>query len=309
MKTTKHSPRLTRRTFLKATASAAALMALGSWPGCEEAPAIVLRVGLLTDTHYADREPAGVRYYRESIAKVEEAVALFNQEGVPLAVHIGDFKDEDPEPEERKTLQYVKQLEHTFAAFQGSRYHVLGNHDLDSISKEQFLARVENTGIEPTKSYYSFDRDGFHFVVLDANFRQDGVAYEKGNFEWTDTFIPPAQLLWLREDLEATDAPTIVFVHQLLDPEQTEAHRVKNAAEVRQVLEASGKVLAVFQGHQHEGGYHLVNDIHYYTLIAMVDGSGAENNSYAILDVYSNGDLVVNGYRRAEDRAMTAPAG
>ena len=38
-----------------------------------------------------------------------------------------------------------------------------------------------------------FDRGGFHFVVLDACFRSDGVPYGRKNFKWTDTKIPPAE--------------------------------------------------------------------------------------------------------------------
>lgn len=295
---------LTRRTFLKTTAATATLMALGSWPSCHNEPEIALRAGLLTDTHFARRPSNNTRYYEESLAKLREAVELMNREKVDLAVHIGDFKDEDPEPVESRTLGYVSELEQAFSAFGGPRYHVLGNHDMDSISKEQFLVRVENTGIESGRSYYSFDQKGFHFIILDANFRQDGAPYDKGNFDWKDTNIPEDQLDWLRTDLAATQLPAIIFVHQLLDPEQTIEHRIRNGAAVRAVLEDAGRVLAVFQGHQHQGGYHLVNGIHYYTLPAMVEGSGPENSSYAILDIHSNGDLVLNGYRRATDREM-----
>ena len=295
---------ISRRQFLKASSSAALLLTTGAYWACNDPNKPILRIGLVTDTHYADREPAGVRYYRESIPKLQECVNLMNQEKVDLMVHIGDFKDEDPEPQEASTLQYVSDLEAVYAQFKGPRYHVLGNHDLDSINKDQFLERVENTGIDPTSSYYSFDQNGIHIIILDATFRQDGTAYDKGNFEWTDTFIPHEQLNWLQEDLAETNKLTLVFVHQLLDPEQTIEHQVKNAAKVRKILENSGRVLAVFQGHQHEGGYHLINNIHYYTLQAVVDHSGTENNSYAILEVKPTGDLVVNGYRRAEGREM-----
>jgi hypothetical protein len=88
-----------------------------------------------------------------------------------------------------------------------------------------------------------------------------------------------------------------VFAHQRLDA-AGDAY-VKNSAEVRAVLEASGKVLAVFQGHEHPGGHRLVNGIHYYTLKALVEGSGAENNSYAVLEVHPDFNLTITGYRRA----------
>lgn len=295
---------LSRQKFLKAGCSAALLLATGVSSACKKTNRTALRVGLVSDTHYADRSPAGIRYYRESMTKFQECVTRMNEEQVDLMVHVGDFKDEDPEPTEARTLSFVRDLESAYAQFKGPRYHVLGNHDIDSISKKQFLDQVENTGIDSSASYYSFDKQGYHFIVLDATFRQDGVSYDKGNFVWTDTFIPQDQLDWLKKDLNATEKPTIVFVHQLLDSEQTVEHIVKNAAAVRLILEESNKVLAVFQGHQHDGGYHEINGIHYYTLKAVVDNSGPENNSYAILEIQANGDLMVKGYRRESDTEM-----
>jgi alkaline phosphatase len=70
----------------------------------------------------------------------------------------------------------------------------------------------------------------------------------------------------------------IVFVHQQLDCEGDLC--VNNAGEVRQVLKRSRKKLAVFQGHNHSGHYSRLNGIHYYTLKAMVEGSGSHNNAY-----------------------------
>lgn len=289
---------------MKATAKSALLLAGGAGlAGCR-ASRPILRAGLVSDTHYADREPAGTRYYGESLVKLRECVDRMNGERVDLMMHLGDFKDEDPEPDEARTLRYVRDLEAVYAKFKGPRYHLLGNHDVDSIGKEQFLRDVENTGIDPEATFYAFDRGGVRFVVLDANFRQDGTPYHKGNFDWKDTAIPDDQLRWLKADLSQTDKPALVFVHQLLDPGQTEEHRVKNASAVREVLEASGNVLAVFQGHQHSGGYNRVNGIHYYTIKAVVEESGPENNSYAILEVRENGDLLVKGYRRATDQEM-----
>lgn len=296
--------KLSRKTFLKACGGTAMAGVMGALAGCKRSKGPVLRIGLVSDTHYADRPPAGIRFYQESISKFQECVDKMNEERVDFMVHIGDFKDEDPEPIESRTLEYVHDLEAVYAQFKGPRYHVLGNHDIDSISKEQFQSAIENTGIDPQATYYSFDKEGYHFVVLDATFRQDGVAYDKGNFDWKDTFIPNGELSWLAADLEATDKPTLVFVHQLLDSEQTIAHRIKNAPAVRKVLEESKKVLAVFHGHQHDGGYHEINGIHYYTMKAVVDNSGPENNSYAILEVNRSGDLMVKGYRRVEDLAL-----
>ena len=219
---------------------------------------------------------------------------------------IGEIKDKSQEVVYEialaSHLAFLKTIEAEFAEFKGPRYHVIGNHDIDSISKEQFLANVENTGIAKDKSYYSFDSKWVHFVVLDANYLADGRDCAPGNCKWTDTHVPKKELEWLRRDLEATKLPVVVLAHQRLDGRGS--HFTKNSDEVRKLLEKSGRVLVVFQGHDHRGGHSLIGGIHYYTLKAAVEGSGEENNSYGIVEVRRNGDIVVEGFRKAVDLAM-----
>ena len=264
-----------------------------------------LRFGLVTDCHYADADTAGTRFYRHSLDKLGECVEAMNEQQVDFLVELGDFKDQQNPPVEQKTLSYLRAVESVFCKFDGPAYHVLGNHDADSLSKAQFLTNIKNTGIDPGRSYYSFDFNGVHFVALDANYKSDGSDYDHGNFDWTDANVPPAELQWLRRDLAASSGPVIVLVHQLLDG--AGSHYVKNAAEVRQIIEQSGRILAVFQGHLHDGDYSLINGIHYYTLKAVVEGPGPENNSYAIVEVRPDKSITITGYRKAVDNQL-APA-
>jgi predicted phosphodiesterase len=265
----------------------------------------LIRFGMLSDVHYADREPAGNRFYRQSLGKVRECIDLMNQEKVDFVIELGDFKDQDQVPNEANTLKYLTTIESVFHQFKGATYHVLGNHDMDGISKEQFLSRVVNTGIPAMKSYYSFNQNSFHFVVLDGNFTKEGKEYDHGNFNWEDSMISADQLNWLKDDLNKNKLPVIVFIHQMLDDSKNVKQAVQNAAEVRQILEQSGKVLCVFQGHVHEERYNRINGIHYYSVNAVVDGDGPENNSFMIVDVYNDGSLMVKGFRRATDRDFT----
>jgi hypothetical protein len=225
-----------------------------------------------------------------------------NDKKVDFLVELGDFKDQGKPAAEEETLKYLTAIEGVYRQFRGPRYHVLGNHDVDSISKQQFVGRVENTGIASGATFYSFDLKGFHLVVLDANHKADGSDYDHGNFNWTDTNIPPNQLAWLKQDLAASSKPVIAFVHQQLDVSGSTG--VRNAAEVRRVLEKSKRAIAVFQGHHHAGHYSLIEGIHYYTLKAMVDGTGEKNNSYAIVDVHAANRIVVTGYRRAVSKTL-----
>lgn len=295
---------ISRRKFLGIAGTTAAGLMLSPDLFAKSGEKSMVRFGMLSDIHYAEREPQWNRLYRQSLAKVKEAIDRMNQEKLDFVIELGDFKDQDEVPNETNTLEYLTNIESVFHKFKGPTYHVLGNHDTDGISKQQFLERVENTGIPNTESYYSFNRKGIHFVVLDGDFTKEGKAYDHGNFSWDDSFIPESQINWLKDDLKENTLPVIVFVHQMLSPTRDVKLEVQNAAEVRQVLEQSGKVLCVFQGHVHEESYNLINGIHYYSVNAVVDGDGPENNAYMIVDVYKNGSLKIDGFRRATDREM-----
>jgi len=261
-----------------------------------------LSFGIVTDAHYADTDPKGSRNYGESLAKMTEFVKLMNDKKVDFIIELGDFKDQGNPNTEESTLMYLDAIEKVYGQFYGPRYHVLGNHDVDSISKEQFLARVENTGFAKGSTHYSFDVKGIHFVVLDANYNADGSDYDHGKFNWTDANVPLKQLNWLKKDLASSTKPVITFVHQQLDV--TGSTGVKNGPQVRQVLQDSKRALAVFQGHHHDGHYSFIEGVHYYTLKGMVEGGGVKNNSYAIVEVYDENSIVVTGYRKALSKEM-----
>lgn len=252
----------------------------------------VLKVGLVTDLHYADKPAAGSRHYRETPDKLAEAAQHLAKDSPNFVVELGDFIDAADDV--KTELGYLKRINRDFSAICEHRHYVLGNHCVYTLTKREFLDSVEQK-----KSWYSFDSGGFHFVVLDSCFRSDGQPYGRKNFEWTDPNIPAAEVEWLRDDLKETAKKTIVFAHQRLDV--SSHYGVRNAAEVRKVLEESGKVLAAFQGHSHRNDYRHINEIHYCTLVAMVEGSGQESNAYSVLRLTDDGTITVSGFRRQAD--------
>jgi len=278
---------LGRRAWLKGTTLL--LLTQGARLVNAEDSKICLRVGLVTDMHYADKPAAGTRFYRETLAKLSEAGERFREVPIDCLVELGDFIDAADTVETE--LAYLETIQKSFRELCADRHYVLGNHCVDTLTKEEFLKTV---GQE--QSYYSFDRNGIHFVVLDACFRSDGVPYSRKNFQWTDPNITTTEVAWLKEDLLNTDKPTIVLAHQRLD--KSGSHEVKNSGEVRKVLEDSKKVSLVLQGHSHKNDLQEINGIHYCTLVAMVEGSGGENNGYSILEIFSDGTLRLEGFRQ-----------
>lgn len=269
---------------------------------CQLVKSQSLRFGWVTDIHHSQAAIKWNRYYFESLNKFTEAIDLFNHAGVDFVIETGDLKDQCEAPSHRETLMYLIEAEYLFAQYNGPRYHVFGNHDLDDLSKSEFQSVTSNFGIPRDQSYYWFETCGYRFVVLDACFMANGADYNANNFAWNDTSIPPKELTWLSQTLKSSTLPVLVFVHQPLDG--AAKRFVSNSAQVRKVLERSHKVIAVFQGHIHKGGYRNINGIHYITLQSLVDGHGAHNSSYALVDL-SPTQLTLYGFRRAQSLQLT----
>lgn len=248
-----------------------------------------VRVGLVTDLHHADKPTKGTRHYRDTRTKLTEAARRFVTDKPDFIVELGDFIDAAESVETEQG--YLQQVSQVFNTIPGPKHYVLGNHCVDTLTKEEFLS-----GVGKKESFYSFDQGGFHFIVLDSCFRSDGKPYGRKNSTWTDANIPDHELDWLTADLKAVNKPVIVFAHQRLD--EAGQHAVKNAATVRQALESSGKVLAVFQGHSHKNDHQEIYGIHYATLVAMVEGAAPDNNGFSTLDVLNDGTIRLTGFRK-----------
>ncbi|MFG0242814.1 MAG: metallophosphoesterase family protein [Phycisphaerales bacterium JB054] len=262
-----------------------------------------IRLATLTDIHYADADPRGNRYYRDSIPKVAKAIKAINESAAasPLAFTalLGDLIDSRDTPIEEGGLEqeigYLKTIETHLATLHTDRHYAFGNHCVHTLTKDEF---AEHSGAQA--SFYSFDRPftrgtgSLHVVVLDACFTSDGTPYARRNFHWTDANIPAHELAWLKADLDATNSPTLVLTHQRLDGEGNTT--IRNAPAVREVLQRSGKVLGVLQGHHHENSLSVLEGIPYLVMRAVVEGPGVENHAFGLVEVHADHSLLVRGF-------------
>lgn len=284
-----------RRQFLQKAGAGATAISLCVLPSTAAEKEEALTFGLVTDVHYADADTKGSRHYRDSLQKLAAAVEEFRRQKVAFVVELGDLINAGPSKEAE--FEYLRTAREVLKPLDVPKHFVLGNHCVDTLTKAEFL---KGCGRDAEPTYYSFDMDGYHFVVLDADFLEDGTPYAAGNFQWTDTWIPKGEQEWLEDDLaKSKGRPTIIFVHQNLHDEKN-VHGVKNAPEVRSILEASGDVIAVFQGHMHSGGLVNVGGIPYCTLRAMVEGPGAENNAFAAVRLQGR-TVEFNGFGEQRD--------
>lgn len=243
---------------------------------------VLLRFGYVADVHYSDRadrtkpERGTVRAYRDSLGKLRNAVQRFNVQGVDFAVELGDFKDVDAAATREGTLRCLQEAEAVFSEFNGPRYHVVGNHDCDLITLSDFLENTENAPGAQGRNYYSFTAGGVKCIVLDACYNDaSGSHYSPGRSNWKIAVVADDELAWLEQELSSGTEPVLVFLHQLLnywDAGTAFKRRfvVRNARQVVSLLEASGRVLAVFSGHYHRGFFSERNGIPYVVARAMV---------------------------------------
>lgn len=198
-------------------------------------------------------------FHAQDVPDGEERIASFiraaKEENVDFIIELGDFCRLDSAGQ-----VYLK----LWDSFEGDKYHVIGNHDMDSYTPEEYVAGMKMPG-----RYYSFDKGDFHFIVLDGNNLYDGkeyTHYAKANYYVNPkmrAFIDPEQMAWLKQDLAATDKKCVLFSHQSIE------QFLNNGAAVRQILEEENrragfkKVVLAFGGHNHSNYTKEINGITY----------------------------------------------
>ncbi len=266
---------------------------------------LISRFGFVTDVHYCVApvrtipHEDSVRVYRDSLAKLRQATDLFNVSDLDFAIELGDFKDCNDDGDRDGTLQYLKTVEAEFARFNGPRYHVAGNHDFDKISHADFVSNIVNHGEANGKLYYSFIAGGVKYIVLDACYNNaQGEHYSMGKLNWQVAIVPDMELEWLKKELASGKEPVIVFTHQLLNYWNVnpipDPFIIRNAKTIVEMLEASGRVLAVISGHYHKGFYSECNGIHYVVNQGMVE-QPLPHNVLGIVSVDKNHNVYVEG--------------
>lgn len=134
-------------------------------------------------------------------------------------------------------------------------YSVMGNHDNDNTAMNDFDAAAEwRRNLGP--NYYSFNKGGVHFVVLDNIEIVDGSPQLSDDGECVyKNRLTPGQLEWLRQDLALVadkNLPLVVAMHAPLYyfPGGAKTYYLENAQELIDALDGFRDV-RVLSGHTH----------------------------------------------------------
>jgi len=246
------------------------------------------RIALISDIHNGDDETSGSPYfigYRTQsvswLGSFTTRMATFNPS---LIGSLGDMSTATSSSNKTSLLTAVEGALDDSDDSDTDVFFALGNHDFEYASLAEVLTALSDyTYWETGKGYGSFDKGDFHIVILDTNYA-DSTPYAhfnaNGGSIGAHGYIPDGtdgsddQLGWLEDDLAATSKNTLVFCHASLEEydgstfysspsSDFSRYSVTNRAAVRSVLEKSGKVAAVFEGHQHFARHTNIKGIPY----------------------------------------------
>lgn len=269
-----------------------------------------LRFGLIADIQYADCDPSGSRFYRNSLAKLDAAISALNRQNVQFTINLGDVTDREFERNIDSVLVRLKQLNHKLI-------NLSGNHDYNGVGNERILYKK----LDIKADYYSFKKKDWVFIFLNTNEISDyanpsdtekaqelsamlqqielsggrqGASYNGG--------IGKKQLQWLNSQLQKAEKAhhkVLIFAHHPLFPESV--YTALNNTAILNVIENYSCVKAIFAGHRHTGSFAYYKDIPVITAEGMIETEN--DNAFGVVKLYKD-KIVVEGQGRMSSHEL-----
>ncbi|KAL9672055.1 hypothetical protein QQ045_028303 [Rhodiola kirilowii] len=286
----------------------------------------VFSFGVISDVQYADipdgRSFIGVpRYYRHSILVLQRAVCKWNEHQIlKFVINFGDIVDGFCPKDQ--SLKSVQKVINEFEKFDGPTYHMIGNHCLYNLSRENLLPQLKILGSEGC-AYYDFSPSpGYRIVVLDG-YDVSAIGWHKDHpnslkalqflkeknpnsdknspegllgpdrrFLMFNGAVGTQQLEWLDgilQDATKLNQKVLVCCHIPLDPGATSWEALLwNYDEVMSVIHKYGCVKVCLAGHDHKGGHSIdSHGIHHRVFEAALE-CPPDTDAFGYIDVFEN---------------------
>ena len=174
----------------------------------------------------------------------------------------------------------VERILSVWNSYEGEKYHMFGNHDMDNGYKIDML-KLYNLD----EGHYYLDKGGVRFIVLDCTYtRKEGklIPYNHGNY-FVDAkdrdLINPEQLEWFKEIAQESPYPCVVFSHQAFDEiGGSVPNRVDFRAVVKELNKEKKRVIAAICGHHHIDAHSVIDGVDYLHI---------NSSSYLWIDEYN----------------------
>ncbi|CAN7208880.1 metallophosphoesterase [Rhizobium sp. LjRoot258] len=271
-----------------------------------------LRFGIVADPQYAARAPdvRMNRHYAKSLAKLTEAIEVFNREDLSFVITLGDIIDHD--------FESFDDILPVFDILRHENFSLLGNHDF-SVTADRLADVVIRVGL--ASPYYSFARQGWRFIVLNGNevstfappeghpYRDIAArrlaelrAADAINAQEWNAMPSDEQFAWLSDqvkDAGATGERVIVMNHYPVYPPNE--HDSWDRERIITLLTAHDNVAAYFSGHNHAGNFGTLDGCHFLNFKGMVDTE--TENTFAIVEIWAD-RMEVRGFGREDSRTL-----
>ena len=210
----------------------------------------------------------------ESPKLLDDTIGQINAiPNVNFVMFTGDLIDKPYEIELQAVLPHVKKLNYPW-------YFAFGNHDIcvgGYLTKSLYLSilRKNNPNFTYTTPYYSFvPKQGFKAIVLDT------IISDKIT---SNGYISKEQIAWLDAELKKSQKDVVlIFMHvPLVEPFSSSDHSLKNADEVRKVIENYKNPIGVFSGHYHATKVTQLNNVLYVSSPSLV----SYPNAFRLIDI------------------------
>lgn len=249
-----------------------------------------MRFALITDVHFGPvaHFDGKLRKLSHEAGRLSRAVvdALQAEADLDLLINLGDVvEDENRSVDRARYGEFVGILEQLKVPL----LHVAGNHDQVHLTEDDLRQLWRHSG----PLHYVRDVAGVRFIVLNTLETKDVAVH-----------LPEAQLTWLRGELARAESPVVVLMHHPASEMLLEGNRwfskaphicrVAERRALRRILEESGKVVAVFNGHVHWNHVDVIGNIPYFTLQSLIenlddDAPGRPARAYAVCDLDRHG--------------------
>lgn len=244
------------------------------------------RIVIFSDLHYAPTRPVNNgsvitwKMTEFALQLLEKLTNKINKEIKPdLVLNLGDLIEDFND--KKLDLDNMKFIWKKFQKIKAPFYSATGNHDLRSMDKREEAEKI--MGYD--HSTYSFDCNGYHFVVLGME-----VDIEKGK-ECGGIFktnsVSQEDIVWLKKDLKKNKLPCVICTHFGLAEDDMKGNRwfekhpdhalLNNREQVKSILKKDKNVLAVFSGHQHWTKTTIEEGIPYFVIGSMTEDMDLNN--------------------------------
>ena len=229
-----------------------------------------LKLAIVTDIHHGPNKLTKVG--AAALPLLQDFRAFVEGYQPHFIAELGDrISDIDPQTDREQ----LRKVADKFLDLPSPHRHLIGNHD------QVHLSAADNAEIlRQDMAHYSVDVAGRHLVFWQMDCQ---IHRPQG-------FLPnQADLAWLRQDLAASNLPSIIFTHVPLDggslhgnyyfDNNIRSGGLLHAREIQALIRDAGNVILCIAGHVHWNDVNLIDGIPYITVQSLSESFTTEGEA------------------------------